>query len=117
MVAARGAGSPTRPPPPRVRGPVPRAAASRRPPLEFLALRIVAALRPLHWSKNLLVFIPIVLAHRVREMNALQPTLIVFIAFCAVASGTYLINDYRDAEFDRAHPKKRTRPVASGAIS
>ena len=80
-------------------------------------MRIVAALRPLHWSKNLLVFIPIVLAHRVREMNALEPTLVVFIAFCAVASGTYLINDYRDADFDRAHPKKRTRPVASGAIS
>ena len=79
-------------------------------------MRIVSALRPLHWSKNLLVFIPLVLAHRVHELAALKPTLVVFAAFCAVASGTYLINDCRDAEHDRAHPKKKTRLVASGAI-
>ena len=84
--------------------------------IEFLTLRIVPALRPLHWSKNLLVFIPLVLAHRVTDAAALLPTLIVFAAFCAVASGTYLINDCRDAEFDRAHPKKKTRLVASGAL-
>lgn len=80
-------------------------------------MRFVSALRPLHWSKNLLVFIPLVLAHRVRDVVALQHTLIVFAAFCAVASGTYLINDCRDAEHDRAHPKKKSRLVASGAIS
>ena len=79
-------------------------------------MRIVSALRPLHWSKNLLVFIPLVLAHRVREVDTLERTLIVFAAFCAVASGTYLINDCRDAEHDRAHPKKKSRLVASGAI-
>jgi 4-hydroxybenzoate polyprenyltransferase len=80
-------------------------------------LRIVSALRPLHWSKNLLVFIPLVLAHRLSDVAVLQHTLIVFAAFCAVASGTYLINDCRDAEHDRAHPKKKSRLVASGAIS
>jgi len=80
-------------------------------------LRIVPALRPLHWSKNLLVFIPIVLAHRAGDAAALTPTLLVFAAFCAVASGTYLINDCRDAEFDRAHPKKKSRLVASGALT
>ena len=80
-------------------------------------MRIVAALRPLHWSKNLLVFIPLVLAHRAGDTAKLIPTLIVFAAFCAVASGTYLINDCRDAEFDRAHPKKKSRLVASGAIA
>ena len=80
-------------------------------------MRIVPALRPLHWSKNLLVFIPIVLAHRAGDAAALTPTLLVFAAFCAVASGTYLINDCRDAEFDRAHPKKKSRLVASGALT
>jgi 4-hydroxybenzoate polyprenyltransferase len=80
-------------------------------------LRFVSALRPLHWSKNLLVFVPVVLAHRIGDTAALQHTLIVFAAFCAVASGTYLINDCRDAEHDRAHPKKKSRLVASGAIS
>ena len=80
-------------------------------------MRIVPALRPLHWSKNLLVFIPLVLAHRAGDAAALIPTVIVFAAFCAVASGAYLINDCRDAEFDRAHPKKKSRLVASGAIA
>jgi 4-hydroxybenzoate polyprenyltransferase len=79
-------------------------------------LRIVSALRPLHWSKNLLVFIPLVLAHRLGDAAALRHTLIVFAAFCAVASGAYLINDCRDAAHDRAHPKKKSRPVAAGEI-
>src|SRR5207253_2268247 len=47
----------------------------------------------------------------------LLDTLIIFAVFCAVASGTYLINDCGDLEFDRAHPKKRLRLVASGGLS
>jgi len=80
-------------------------------------LQIVPALRPLHWSKNLLVFVPILLAHRAGDAPQLLATCITFAAFCAVASGTYLVNDCRDVAFDRAHPKKRSRAVASGAIS
>jgi len=79
-------------------------------------LRLLSALRPLHWSKNLLVFIPLVLAHRF-DRAPLTAALVAFAAFCAVASGTYLINDCRDLEFDRAHPKKRLRLVASGGMS
>lgn len=80
-------------------------------------MQLVPALRPLHWSKNLLVFVPILLAHRAGDGPQLLATSITFAAFCAVASGTYLVNDCRDVAFDRAHPKKRQRAVASGAIS
>ncbi|WP_017570689.1 decaprenyl-phosphate phosphoribosyltransferase, partial [Nocardiopsis halotolerans] len=40
----------------------------------------------------------------------------VFALFCVAASGTYLLNDVHDAHRDRAHPRKRHRPVASGAL-
>jgi 4-hydroxybenzoate polyprenyltransferase len=40
-----------------------------------------------------------------------------FIAFCVAASATYIINDYMDIEQDRIHPKKKNRPLASGAIA
>lgn len=75
------------------------------------------ALRPLHWTKNLLVFAPVVLAHRTGDPVALTASFFAFIAFCLAASGTYLINDVRDLEFDRAHPNKKHRVIASGAIS
>jgi decaprenyl-phosphate phosphoribosyltransferase len=44
-------------------------------------------------------------------------TFIAFVCFCLAASGTYYLNDARDAEADRHHPTKRFRPVAAGAIS
>lgn len=56
------------------------------------------------------------LAHQLRR-EPLVDALIVFLALCAVASGTYLVNDWRDIDFDRAHPKKRDRLIASGRIS
>jgi len=61
--------------------------------------------------------VPIVLAHRAGDTAHFVATFIIFAAFCAVASGTYLVNDCRDLTFDRAHPRKRSRPVASGVIA
>ena len=78
---------------------------------------LLRSLRPLHWTKNLLVFAPVVLAHRTGDAAALQASALAFAAFCLAASGTYLINDVRDLEFDRAHPTKRHRMIASGAVS
>ncbi|HEX5095778.1 MAG TPA: decaprenyl-phosphate phosphoribosyltransferase, partial [Acidimicrobiia bacterium] len=51
------------------------------------------------------------------ERDAAIDTAIAFVCFCLAASGTYFINDALDAEADRRHPTKCTRPVASGAIS
>jgi 4-hydroxybenzoate polyprenyltransferase len=78
---------------------------------------LLRSLRPLHWTKNVLVFAPVILAHRTDDPAALTAALLAFLSFCLAASGTYLINDVRDLEFDRAHPNKKHRVIASGAIS
>lgn len=78
---------------------------------------LLRSLRPLHWTKNVLVFAPVILAHRTGDSEALRPAAMAFAAFCLAASGTYLINDVRDAEYDRQHPNKRERVIASGALS
>ena len=76
---------------------------------------MLAALRPLHWAKNLLIFGPLLLAHAIGDTAKLANAAICFAAFCLAASGTYLINDLRDAANDRLHPAKRERLIASGA--
>ncbi len=78
---------------------------------------MIAALRPLHWTKNLLIFAPLLLAHRLSDPSRLTATLLAFLAFSLAASGTYLINDLRDAANDRLHPAKRERPIASRRVS
>lgn len=75
----------------------------------------IAALRPLHWAKNALVFVPALTAHRL-DGAALMPALGTFGALSLAASSVYLVNDLADREADRAHPRKRARPVASGAV-
>jgi 4-hydroxybenzoate polyprenyltransferase len=74
------------------------------------------ALRPRHWLKNILVFIPIFAAQLFIEPILLVRTLIVFVAFSCCASGGYLINDLFDLAADRHHPQKRQRPFASGRL-
>ncbi len=75
------------------------------------------ALRPHQWAKNLLLFLPLVAAHRLVDPAALASAAIAFVAFCLVASSAYLLNDMTDLQADRAHPRKRARPIASGALS
>ncbi len=78
---------------------------------------LLRSLRPLHWTKNVLLFAPVVLAHRTGDATAIQAAAMAFAAFCLTASAMYLVNDLRDLEFDRAHPNKRNREIASGALS
>lgn len=73
------------------------------------------ALRPHQWVKNLLVFLPVIAAHRF-DAQTLALTFIAFVAFCLVASSVYILNDLLDLSADRAHPRKRRRPMASGAV-
>lgn len=72
--------------------------------------------RPSQWTKNILVFSAPAALGVLNEWSSLGKTLIVFVAFCLVASGTYFWNDIMDVEQDRLHPKKRNRPIASGAV-
>jgi decaprenyl-phosphate phosphoribosyltransferase len=77
----------------------------------------VRLFRPRQWIKNLLVFAAPAAAGVLDEADHLGRTSLLFVAFCLAASGTYCLNDAADADADRAHPRKRLRPVASGEIS
>ncbi|WP_150252873.1 decaprenyl-phosphate phosphoribosyltransferase [Nocardiopsis deserti] len=77
---------------------------------------LVRACRPRQWLKNLLVLAAPAAAGALTQPGALLTSAAVFALFCAAASGTYLLNDVHDAHRDRAHPRKRHRPVASGAL-
>ncbi|GAB4266050.1 MAG: UbiA family prenyltransferase [Pararhodobacter sp.] len=73
------------------------------------------AMRPHQWAKNVLVFLPILAAHAFSPLSLAQGGL-AFVAFSLVASSVYLLNDLLDLGSDRAHPRKRNRPLASGAL-
>lgn len=77
----------------------------------------VRSLRAYQWTKNLLVFIPLVMAHRVFEGDLLLRVIVAFTVLSLCASGTYVLNDLLDLQADRAHPIKRRRPVASGGLA
>jgi 4-hydroxybenzoate polyprenyltransferase len=74
------------------------------------------ALRPHQWAKNLLIFLPTLLAHH-HSLSILGKAFLAFICFCATASGTYVFNDLLDIEADRRSSRKRSRPFASGDLS
>ncbi len=73
--------------------------------------------RPKQWTKNALVVAAPATAGVLDEPAAIADTAIAFVCFCLAASGTYFVNDALDAEADRSHPTKRTRPIASGAVT
>lgn len=66
------------------------------------------------WLKNLLVFLPVALAHRWFDVSAITSSALAAIAFSLCASGVYVLNDLLDLDADRQHPRKRKRPCASG---
>ena len=77
---------------------------------------LVRACRPRQWLKNLLVFAAPATAGALGDPRTLLLCGVAFALFCLAASGTYLLNDVRDAARDREHPRKRYRPVASGDL-
>lgn len=77
---------------------------------------LLKAMRPHQWVKNLLVFAPLMFAHRFGEVEATVQAVMAFAIFCLLSSSIYLLNDIRDVEADRAHPRKQHRPIASGAL-
>ncbi len=92
-------------------------------PIEVVAPRqtgglrtLVRAIRVHQWTKNLLLFIPILTAHLVPDRSAIVAEITAFFAFSFFASAIYLLNDLADLRNDRAHPTKRHRPLASGAL-
>jgi len=74
-------------------------------------------LRLHQWAKNALLFVPLLAAHRINELDLLLIGLLAFLLFSLCASSVYLLNDLLDLEDDRQHSSKRFRPLASGAVS
>ncbi len=93
-----------------------RAATSAQGPRPSLLRGLVKACRPKQWAKNVLVFVAPAAAGVLTEGHYLRLALLGFVAFCAVSSATYLLNDILDVESDRKHPTKCNRPIASGVV-
>jgi decaprenyl-phosphate phosphoribosyltransferase len=77
---------------------------------------IIRLIRVRQWVKNLFLFIPSFFAGHLFKTQELFLVFIGALAFSFVASGVYVINDYRDRDVDRLHPKKKLRPLASGEV-
>ncbi|MCA9782742.1 MAG: UbiA family prenyltransferase [Candidatus Cloacimonetes bacterium] len=80
------------------------------------ARALLSVMRPVQWVKNLLLFLPMLLAHRLFDPAAIEASLLAFVAFCCVASSIYIFNDLMDLEADRQHPRKRERALARGDL-
>jgi len=106
--------------------------AESTPPAEALRLGslsqlryVLKGMRPRQWTKNGIVFLALVFSvnqqYEIGDPGVWIPkvleSLVAFLCFCLVSSADYLVNDIRDVESDRAHPKKRNRPIAAGQLS
>lgn len=69
------------------------------------------------WTKNFLIFVPSIMAHKILDIDIILTCISTFIVFSILASIVYIINDFIDLESDKSQKYKRTRPLASGAIS
>jgi 4-hydroxybenzoate polyprenyltransferase/phosphoserine phosphatase len=76
---------------------------------------ILKAIRLHQWAKNILIFLPLLLAHSLR-LDLLVKAAVAFASFSLCASATYIVNDLLDIEADRRHPTKRLRPFAAGDL-
>ncbi len=74
------------------------------------------SLRPHQWTKNLVVFAAPALSKHLFERGPLVQSVLAFVVFCGLSGTVYLVNDVADVEQDRLHPRKRLRPIASGAL-
>jgi 4-hydroxybenzoate polyprenyltransferase len=82
-----------------------------------LSIAFLVALRPAQWTKNAVILAPLVFALRATDPHSVARAALALLAFCALASAAYLMNDLFDRERDRHHPVKRYRPIASGELS
>ena len=73
------------------------------------------AMRPRQWTKNAIVFAPMLFAFDLTALNCVR-AVVLFVLFCLASSGFYLYNDVLDVRHDRSHPIKRTRAVAAGLV-
>lgn len=90
----------------------------RELPPEPIGIRtVIKALRAHQWLKNLLLFMPLLAAHRLTAVGDWTALFLAFVSFSLCASSVYIANDLIDLDSDRVHPRKRLRPFAAGHLS
>ena len=77
---------------------------------------LIRAMRPIQWVKNLFVLAPLVFAKKLGDSDLATTAVLTMGLFCLVSSAVYILNDIKDRHLDAAHPTKRHRPIASGAL-
>lgn len=82
-----------------------------------LVKQVAKALRVHQWSKNVLVFVPVVASHHLTSRSLMVQAALAFLSFSLSASSVYILNDCLDLGSDRRHPRKKSRPFASGSLS
>lgn len=78
---------------------------------------ILKEIRVHQWLKNFLIFLPLLMAHKLDHIELIIKSITAFFSFSFVASFVYVINDLLDIDSDRKHPRKKNRPIASGNLS
>ena len=86
------------------------------PPRKMGVTAVRRVLRVHQWMKNLLLFVPLLAAHQLTSAVSWLQLALAFLSFSLCASTVYIANDLLDLESDRLHPRKRTRPFASGQV-
>lgn len=80
-------------------------------------LNLVILMRPKHYIKNLLIFVPIIFSDKQKYFQDFKQLILGFCVFCLLSSAVYVMNDIKDMEQDRLHPIKKNRPIANGDIT
>jgi 4-hydroxybenzoate polyprenyltransferase len=86
------------------------------PPQAMTLSNWLKMLRVHQWLKNLLLFVPLLAAHQIGNIQSLSTLILAFVSFSLCASAVYIANDLLDLESDRKHPRKRHRPFASASV-
>ena len=104
---------------------LPREGAAPQGGLAAVLKGLLITARPKQWTKNFVIFLALIFSINLywtaldfgNLVRLLTDTVLAFVVFCVLSSGVYFINDLVDIEKDRQHPRKRQRPLASGALS
>lgn len=78
-------------------------------------MKYLKLIRVKHWIKNILIFLPIICAGMLNS-DSIVKTILGFLSFSLISSFIYIINDIKDIEKDKNHPRKKNRPLASGVV-
>ena len=92
--------------------------SAKAPPTgDALLKELMQSMRPFQWYKNMVIFIGITFSYNLFNWEMWPRVIFAFIMFCLISGSIYIINDIKDVDRDRLHPKKRFRPIAFGTLS